>query len=70
MQVAANTTKLVPTFVTANADAAAEALFDGRRARPVCAYTQEGEAVVCCVRTARKNGWTIVARCFSRKVAH
>jgi hypothetical protein len=55
-------TKLVPTFVTANVQAAAEALFDGRRARPCCAYTQDGQAVVCSARTARKNGWTIVAR--------
>lgn len=54
--------KLTPTFVTANVDAAAEALFDGRRARPCACTTADGQAVVCSARTARKNGWTIVAR--------
>lgn len=57
-----NTTKLVPTFVTGNIDAAAEALFAAGRARPCCCVTQDGEAVVCSARTARKNGWTILAR--------
>lgn len=63
-QVAA--TKLVPVFIDINgADpvaAAAAAIFDGKRARPTCAFTQDGTAVVCSARTARKNGWTIVAR--------
>ena len=49
-----------PTFVTANIDAAAEAIFS--RARPCCCFTQDGQAVVCSARTARKNGWTIVSR--------
>lgn len=57
-----NSTKLVPVFVSSNVEAAAEAMFDGRRARPCACYTQSGEAVVCSARTARKNGWTIVAR--------
>lgn len=57
-----NTTKLVPTFATANIEAAAEAMFNANRARPCCCTTQSGEAVVCSARTARKNGWTIVAR--------
>lgn len=64
-QVAA-TVKLAPVFIDINgADpvaAAAAAIFDGQRARPTCAYTQDGRAVVCSARTARKNGWTIVAR--------
>ena len=63
-QVAA--TKLVPVFIDTNgADpigAAAEALFNSNRARPCACYTQDGRAVVCSARTARKNGWTIVAR--------
>lgn len=54
-------TKLVPTFVS-TVDAAAAAAFNGVRARPVAAYTQDGNAVVCSARTARKNGWIIVAR--------
>jgi hypothetical protein len=60
MQVA-NTTKLAPAFV-ATVEAAAAAMFDGKRARPACCYTADGKAVVCSARTARKNGWTIVAR--------
>lgn len=60
------TTKLAPVFIDINgADpiaAAAAAIFDGKRARPACAYTQDGKAVVCSARTARKNGWAIVAR--------
>ena len=55
-------TKLVPTFVSSNIEAAAEALFNANRARPCACYTQDGQAVVCSARTARKNGWTIVAR--------
>jgi hypothetical protein len=54
--------KLVPTFVSSNIEAAAEALFNANRARPCACFTQSGEAVVCSARTARKNGWTIVAR--------
>ena len=56
------TTKLVPTFVSSNIEAAAEAMFASNRARPCACYTQDGQAVVCSARTARKNGWTIVAR--------
>jgi hypothetical protein len=56
-----NTTKLNPTFVN-NAEQAGAVLFDGVRARACACYTQEGQAVVCCERTAKKNGWTIVAR--------
>lgn len=66
VNTAANTTKLVPVFIDTNGTdpvaTAAAAIFDGKRARPACAYTQDGRAVVCSARTARKNGWTIVAR--------
>lgn len=55
-------TKLVPTFVTADVEAAVEAMFMSNRARPCACFTQDGKAVVCSARTARKNGWTIVAR--------
>lgn len=56
-----STTNLAPTFVE-SVDQAAEAIFDGVRARPCCAVTQDGRNVVCSARTARKNGWTIVIR--------
>lgn len=63
-QIAA--TKLVPVFIDTNAadpiEAAAAAIFESNRARPCCCYTQDGRSVVCSARTARKNGWTIVAR--------
>jgi len=57
-----HTMKLVPTFVTANVDAAATAILAAGRARPCACFTQDGQAVVCSARTARKNGWTTVAR--------
>lgn len=60
-----NTTKLTPTFVE-SFEQAGNALFDGIRRRPAGAYTQDGRAVVCCPRTARKNGWTIAGRAFTR----
>ena len=46
--------------------AAAEAAFNGTRARPVCAKNKAGEMVVCCRKTARKNGWEIVGTMFTR----
>lgn len=55
--------KLTPTVVT-NIIEAGDAAFDGRRRRPVAAFTADGTAVVCCARTARKNGWQIVGRLF------
>lgn len=58
------TAKLVPTVVTI--DTAFDVVFDGRRQRPVGAFKQDGTPVVCCVRTARKNGWTIATRFFQR----
>lgn len=58
--------KLVPVFVS-DPITAGDALFDGRRRRPVAAFTPEGKGVVCCSRTAKKHGWTVVARAFSRR---
>lgn len=64
---ATTNTKLAPVFIDTNTaadpiEAAAAAIFESNRARPCCCYTQDGRAVVCSARTARKNGWTIVAR--------
>ena len=58
-----STTKLSPVVVSSIIEAG-DAAFDGRRRRPVAAYTQDGVAVVCCRRTARKHGWTVVGRLF------
>lgn len=56
-------TKLAPAFVSSVIEAG-DAAFDGQRKRPVAAYTQDGVAVVCCRRTARKYGWTVIGRLF------
>ncbi len=59
--------KLVPTQV--NDDTLGEVLFDGIRRRPVVAINQDGEQVVCAARTARKHGWTIETKYYSRTPA-
>lgn len=58
-------TSLQPTIVSTFVEAG-DTLFDGIRRRPVAAYTQSGAAVVCSARTARKYGWSIVARAWKR----
>ena len=56
--VAATTAhKLAPT-VTSKAKAKSVAAADGRK-RPIVAINEEGKLVVCCRRTAKKNGWNI-----------
>lgn len=54
-QTAAN--KLVPTVVS-KSKVASVAAQDGRK-RPIVAINEEGKLVVCCRRTAKKNGWCI-----------
>jgi len=49
--------KLAPT-VTSKAKAKSVAAADGRK-RPIVAINEEGKLVVCCRRTAKKNGWDI-----------
>lgn len=53
----ATTHKLAPT-VTSKAKAKSVAAADGRK-RPIVAINEEGKLVVCCRRTAKKNGWDI-----------
>lgn len=53
----AESAALAPTVVTE--DTLGDALFDGNRRRPVVAINDEGQLVVCCRRTARKNGWAL-----------
>ena len=53
----AESAALAPTVVTE--DTLGDALFDGNRRRPVVAINDEGQLVVCCRRTARKNGWKL-----------
>jgi hypothetical protein len=49
--------KLAPT-ITSKAKAKTVAAQDGRK-RPIVAINEEGKLVVCCRRTAKKNGWDI-----------
>lgn len=56
--------KLVPT-VTTNATLGDDA-FDGVRRRPVVAIDDEGQLVICCRRTATKNGWKVEGTLFKR----
>jgi hypothetical protein len=55
--VAATSHKLAPT-ITSKAKAKTVAAQDGRK-RPIVAINEEGKLVVCCRRTAKKNGWDI-----------
>lgn len=52
------TPKLVPQVTKTTKAAAAMAQQDGRK-RPVVAINEEGKLVVCCRRTAKKNGWQV-----------
>lgn len=49
--------KLAPT-ITSKAKAKTVAAADGRK-RPIVAINEDGKLVVCCRRTAKKNGWDI-----------
>jgi hypothetical protein len=55
--VPATAHKLAPT-ITSKAKAKSVAAADGRK-RPIVAINEEGKLVVCCRRTAKKNGWDI-----------
>lgn len=52
--------------VAKNEDAVIAAAFDGVRRRPVVAINEAGELVVCCRRTATKNGWELQGTLFAR----
>ena len=58
-------TRLSPV-VAKTEDAVMAAAFDGVRRRPVVAINEAGELVVCCRRTATKNGWTLEGTLFAR----
>jgi hypothetical protein len=51
------TTKLVPTEVTEAT--MGDVAFDGVRQRPVVAINDDGKLIICCRRTASKNGWKV-----------
>lgn len=50
--------KLAPQVAKTAKAAATLAQQDGRK-RPIVAINEEGKLVVCCRRTAKKNGWQI-----------
>jgi len=58
--------KLVPT-IAATPAALGDLCFDGQRRRPVVATNEKGETVVCCRRTAKKNGWALQGVAFARQ---
>lgn len=51
------TTKLIPTKVTEAT--MGDVAFDGIRQRPVVAINDDGKLIICCRRTASKNGWKV-----------
>lgn len=57
--------RLIPV-VAADESAVIAAAFDGVRRRPVVAINEDGEMVVCCRRTATKNGWAVEGTLFAR----
>lgn len=57
--------RLAPV-VAKTEDAVMAAAFDGVRRRPVVAVNEKGELVVCCRRTAAKNGWALEGTLFAR----
>lgn len=59
------TTKTTPV-VCKDEDQVIAAAFDGVRRRPVVAINDEGNLVVCCRRTASKNGWKVEGVMYSR----
>lgn len=50
--------KLAPVVAKTAKAAATLAQQDGRK-RPIVAINEEGKLVVCCRRTAKKNGWQV-----------
>lgn len=50
--------KLTPVVVRGAKAAATQAQQDGRK-RGILAINEEGKLVVCCRRTAKKNGWQV-----------
>lgn len=57
--------RLMPV-VAKNEDAVMAAAMDGTRRRPVVAINDKGQLVVCCRRTASKNGWALEGTLFKR----
>lgn len=62
--VVAASTKLAPTIVT-KSKAVEVAVQDGRK-RPILAINEDGKLVVCCRRTAKKNGWEVQEALYGR----
>lgn len=60
-----STNTLAPV-VCKNEGQIGDAAFDGVRRRPVVAINEEGKLVVCCRRTAAKNGWEVQGTLFQR----
>lgn len=57
--------KLAPTIASSTAKAKLVAAADGRK-RAIVAINEDGKLVVCCRRTAKKNGWDIQEALYER----
>lgn len=60
--------KLAPVVAKSAKAAATLAQQDGRK-RPIVAINEEGKLVVCCRRTAKKNGWEVQDVLYERSKA-
>ena len=60
--------KLAPVVAKTAKAAATLAQQDGRK-RPIVAINEEGKLVVCCRRTAKKNGWQVQDVLYERSKA-
>lgn len=60
--------RLAPTIVRGAKAATTQAQQDGRK-RPIVAINEDGKLVVCCRRTAKKNGWQIQEVLYARTKA-
>lgn len=67
---ASQAAKLAPVDCGKDDTAVLDAAFDGQRKRPVVAIDRQGHKVVCCLRTAKKNGWKIEGRLFNKPVKY
>lgn len=59
-------TSIKQPTVVANLTGAAEVAFSGERSRPIVAINEDGELVVCCRSTARKYGWEVQGKLYTR----
>lgn len=60
------TSQLYPVYCESTLEVG-EAAFDGVRRRPIVAINDDGHLIVCCRRTAVKNGWRVEGMLYPRE---